>query len=161
MILNSNFSPRVESVIIWNSELANWFVRNQEWLAYFELTHSGCLHFENSSFANNDVRILGRMANAAYRYIELNNDRISELERADLAVQAMTEIYEQNKELLSKNAKKLYAINRTIIEEGPIEEQIELMEELKECNESESFTRVLSKHNGTKNRRPGKGHRNH
>lgn len=149
MLLNENFNPRVESVITWNSELASWFVRNQEWLAYFELTHLGCLHFENNSSASNDICILGRMANAAYQYIELNNDEISELKRADLAVQAMVEIYEHSKELLSENAKQLYAIRPTFLEEKTVEEQLE------------SFTRVLSKHNGTKNRRPGKGHRNH
>jgi len=95
------------------------------------------------------------MANAAYKYIELNDNSISEPERAILAAQAIAKVYEESKDLLSKNAKILYAINIPIIED-----KAEKANEHSN-NEFKPFTRILTKHNGTKNRRPGKGHRNH
>ncbi len=38
-------------------------------MAYYELTHAGCLHFEDSG-ASMDIRVLGRMANAALSVLE-------------------------------------------------------------------------------------------
>lgn len=148
MILNSNFSPLVDNVITFNCELREWFVRNQDWLSYFELTHAGCLHFEEYENASHDIRVLGRMANAAHQCIEINNSKISAEERANLAVRAMQEIYNQNIDKLSDNAKKLYALTQDSLEDSV------------ENNKINNNIKTL-KRNGTKNNRPGKGHRNH
>lgn len=146
MFLDSKFNSSIESTILLSKPLINWFEINQETMAYFEFTHTGCLHFENSSFASDDVRILGRMANAALSYLE-GNSTFTPKEKAAKATQAIAEIYESNKEMLSDTAKILYAINIDALEKD------ELIEK--------STSKVLSRKNGIKNRRPGKGHRNH
>ena len=61
MKLNHNFDENLEETINSCKPLADWFERNQDWMAYFELTHKDCLHFENTS-VNTDVLALGRMA---------------------------------------------------------------------------------------------------
>lgn len=146
MFLDSKFNSSIESTILLSKPLTNWFEINQEAMVYFEFTHTGCLHFENSSCASDDVRILGRMANAALSYLE-GNSTFTPKEKAAKATQAIAEIYESNKEILSGTAKILYAINIDTLEKD------ELIEK--------STSKVLSRKNGIKNRRPGKGHRNH
>ncbi len=146
MFLDSKFNSSIESTILLSKPLTNWFEINQEAMVYFEFTHTGCLHFENSSCASDDVRILGRMANAALSYLE-GNSTFTPKEKAAKATQAIAEIYESNKEILSGTAKILYAINIDALEKD------ELIEK--------STSKVLSRKNGIKNRRPGKGHRNH
>lgn len=151
MILNSNFNPKVEEIVVFSKSLTSWFSRNQEWLAYFELTHAGCTQFENSATCSDDIKILGRMANAALTYIETKKD-LSAPERAKLAEDAIYNIYEEYKENLSANARRQYALYQEQIEEfenANVEEHIN----------TEVITKNLVKRNGTKNRRPGKGHR--
>lgn len=50
MELNFNFNKSLESTINLCPPLADWFERNQDIMAYFELTHKGCV-FEDSSMA--------------------------------------------------------------------------------------------------------------
>ncbi|MBE6154200.1 MAG: hypothetical protein E7163_01315 [Firmicutes bacterium] len=145
MILDGNFNPNIEEIIILNKPLTEWFLRNQEWMAYFELTTAGCLHFENSSYASYDVRILGRMAHAAFTWLEGDLPLTNET-RALKAAEAIANVYFKNRELLSENAKIQYAID---------------VENLNITINNNSPKRILQKHNGIKNRRPGKGHRNH
>lgn len=148
MFLNSTFNTNIESTILLCQPLADWFERNQDTMAYFELTHMGCLHFENSIMASNDVRALGRMAHAGLTWLEgAFPNPITKEERASYAMQAMEEVYEQEKEHLSEIARQLYAIKVEHPEKNETQEA--------------PITKVLSKKNGTKNRRPGKGHRNH
>lgn len=146
MKLNCNFDHSLEYDICLIQPLANWFARNQEWMAYFELTHSGCLHFEDSPIANHDVVVLGRMANAAFTWLERKD--IPNLDRAYNAAMAIAQIYVQEVESLSEVAKQRYWI-----------EYVDTLEELSQ--EQQSKVKVMSRHNGIKNRRPGKGHRNH
>ena len=151
MILNSNFNPKVEGIVVFSKSLTSWFSRNQEWLAYFELTHAGCTQFENSATCSDDIKILGKMANAALTYIEANNG-LSAPERVKRAEDAICIIYEEYKEDLSDNARRQYAIYQEQIDEfenANVEENIN----------TEVITKNLVKRNGTKNRRPGKGHR--
>ena len=49
MELNINFDMNIGWIIDKNKSLSDWFERNQDWMAYYELTHAGCLHFENST----------------------------------------------------------------------------------------------------------------
>lgn len=142
MFLNQNFNPKIESIILLSEPLTDWFERNQETMAYFELTHMGCLHFEESAMVSNDIRVLGRMANHALTWLE-GNYALTQMERAEGATSAIAGLYELEKDGLTEQAKKLYAID------------VEL-----EKTETPK-TKVLTKKNGTKNRRPGKGHRRH
>lgn len=146
MFLNNNFNQKIEKSILLNSSLTDWFTKNQETMAYFELTHMGCLQFEDSSMASNDIRVLGRMANAALTWLE-GEFPLTQEERASKASQSIAKIYESEKEGLSEIAQDLYSIN---------------IEDLEKAETQEVENRkVLSKHNGIKNRRPGKGHRRH
>ncbi len=49
MKLDVNFKKEIEPLINSSEALANWFEKNQEMMAYFEMTHPGCLHFENTN----------------------------------------------------------------------------------------------------------------
>ena len=69
MKLDVNFKKEIEPLINSSEALANWFEKNQEMMAYFEMTHPGCLHFENTN-ANYDVKVLGRMANGCLTWLE-------------------------------------------------------------------------------------------
>lgn len=145
MKLNREFNPLLEETINLSKPLADWFEKNQDWMAYFDLTHMGCLHFERSQVAAYDVRILGRLANACLTYLETSYPFTNE-QRALFATQAIAEIYEKEKENMTEVARKLYAID---------------FEPEKEKQTDFVFVKTMSKHNGIKNRRPGKGHRNH
>ena len=69
MKLNHNFNKNIESLINSSKSLSDWFEKNQEMMAYFDMTHPGCLHFENS-LANYDTVVLGRMANGCLTWLE-------------------------------------------------------------------------------------------
>lgn len=146
MFLNINFNPEIEKTILLSKPLTDWFTKNQNTMAYFELTHMGCLHFEDSSMALNDIRVLGRMANAALTWLE-GEFPLTQEERASKAAQAIAIIYESEKEGLNEIAQELYSINVEGLEKDETQEIV--------------IKKVLSKHNGIKNRRPGKGHRKH
>lgn len=143
MELNINFNKRIGWIIDKNKSLSDWFERNQEWMAYFGLTHAGCLHFDEI-VASDDIRILGRMANAALTILE-DKGPIDAIKMADNAAKAIAEIYELNKDNLTETARKLYAID---------------IEPLEKKNK-EVDLHILVKRNGNKNRRPGGGHRRH
>lgn len=146
MFLNNNFDQKIEKTILLNKPLTDWFTKNQKTMAYYELTHMGCLHFEDNSMASNDIRTLGRMANAALTWLE-GEFPLTQEERASKASQSIAEIYESEKEGLSEIAQDLYSINVEGLEKDETQEII--------------MKKVLSNHNGIKNRRPGKGHRRH
>ena len=112
MKLNCNFDPTLESVINLCPPLADWFERNQETMAYFELTHKGCLHFEESSMVSTDIRALGRMANAGLTWLEVpKSSNISNQEKATNAALAIAGVYEEEKEELNETAKVQYYID--------------------------------------------------
>lgn len=146
MFINCNFNLEVQNVVCYSKPLCDWFMKNQDTMAYFELTHAGCTHFENSSMAHTDIKILGKMANAALTWIENKNYPYNV--RAEQATIRIAEIYEEYKDVLSEVAQELYSIDYEL-------------ENIDEIDESHVVTRVLTKHNGTKNNRPGKGHRKH
>lgn len=145
MGLNIKFDRHIGWIIDKNKSLYDWFERNQDLMEYYELTHAGCLHFEDSTMASKNVHVLGRMANAALTILE-DKGPVDAIERADKAAKAIAEIYELNKDDLSENARKLYAIDT---------------EDLEKKEGREVNLHVLEKRNGIKNRRPGKGHRRH
>lgn len=145
MELNINFDMNIGWIIDKNKSLSDWFERNQDWMAYYELTHAGCLHFENSTMASKNVRVLSIMANAALTILE-DKGPVDAIERADKAAKAIAEIYELNKDDLSENDRKLYAID---------------IEDLEKKEGKEVNLYVLERRNGIKNRRPGRGHRRH
>lgn len=109
MKLNINFDQSLESVINSCEPLAEWFERNQETMAYFELTHKGCLHFNDNPMASYDVKALGKMANAGLTWLEAPKAlRISDEEKAYNAAMSIAMVYEEEKEKLSDNARTSY-----------------------------------------------------
>ena len=109
MELNCNFKKRIEPLINSSEALSEWFEKNQDWMAYYELTHPGCLHFEDS-IAQFDVVVLGRMANGCLRWLETRKE-ISDEEKVYNAVATIAEIYDEYKDCLSDGAKERYYIN--------------------------------------------------
>ena len=145
MVLNCIFNPFIDSIILLNKPLTDWFERNQETMAYFELTHAGCSHLDENFMASYDIKVLGKMANASLSWLE-SKKWLSPAEKAENAMRAIAEIYDLEKEKLSETAQQLYAINYGI----------------EKTNFQESkLVKKLPKRNGIKNNRPGKGHRNH
>ena len=124
MKLNINFNPSLEEVINLCDLLADWFERNQEIMAYFEMTHKGCLHFQDNPMANNDVVVLGRMANAALTWIESSKEvPFSPEEKALNAAIAINIIYEEEKERLSDRARVQYYIDIEGLQKNETEEK--------------------------------------
>lgn len=111
MKLNINFDFRLEDIINTCEPLADWFERNQEEMAYFELTHKGCTYLEKSTMASSDIKTLGRMANAALMWLESPNTEISPEEKAINASFAIADIYDERKELLTDVARQKYYIS--------------------------------------------------
>lgn len=109
MELNINFDKSLEKTINSFQPLADWFERNQETMAYFELTKKGCLHFENSH-ASYDIITLGRMANAGLTCLE-SKLQISPEDKAKFAAFSIANIYEEQKEGLSNVARIQYYLD--------------------------------------------------
>ncbi len=108
MELNSNFNKKIEPLVNSSDALAEWFEKNQEMMAYFEMTHPGCLHFENTA-ANYDVKVLGRMANGSLIWLETNLP-YSDEEKVKNASMTIASIYDMEKEHLSDIARDKYYI---------------------------------------------------
>ena len=124
MKLNINFDPTLEETINLCAPLADWFARNQETMAYFEMTHKGCLHFNNSPMANNDVIALGKMANAGLTWLEAPKAiPVSPEEKAVNAALSIAMVYEEEKEKLSENARTQYYIDVQGLQKDETEEK--------------------------------------
>ncbi len=109
MELNINFNKKIEPLINSSKALSEWFEKNQDWMAYFELTRPGCSHFENS-IASFDVKVLGRMANGCLTWLETKLP-CSDEEKVQNATMTIAGIYEESKGCLSDAAKERYFIN--------------------------------------------------
>ena len=117
MKLNENFNPKFENIINSYEPLENWFDRNQETLVHYGMTHKGCLHFEDK-YSNNDIVILGRMANYAYTWLEMPEYVLAtDEEKALYASMAMEKEYERSKSRLSDTALEQYYISTGIVEQ--------------------------------------------
>lgn len=111
MELNFNFNKSLESTINLCPPLADWFERNQDIMAYFELTHKGCV-FEDSSMASTDIKVLSKMANAGLTWLEAPKTiEILPEEKAINAAVSIASVYAKEKEKLSDTAKEQYYIN--------------------------------------------------
>ena len=111
MILDDNFDKRLESTINLCTPLADWFERNQEAMAYFELVHKGCLHFDGNSLVHHDILTLSHMANAGLTWLETPDFSIKPFDKAFNAAISISTIYEKKKDYLSDTARDLYYIN--------------------------------------------------
>jgi len=109
MKLISGFNPTLESTINLCQPLADWFERNQKTMGYFGLVCKDCLHFENAWTVSNDLKVLGRMANAGFSWLEAKN--ISPMEKAINAAVSIAALYEREQEGLSAHAKVQYYLN--------------------------------------------------
>ena len=109
MILNENFDKKIEPLINSSYALTDWFERNQDAMAYFELTKPNCLHFEDTS-ANIDIKVLGRMASNCLSYLESDLPYIDK-EKVAYAIISINTLYNAFKERLSEEAKNNYYIN--------------------------------------------------
>jgi len=117
MKLNINFNKSIEEIINSCQPLADWFERNQDIMAYFELTHKCCLHFEDNAFASFDIVVLGRMANACLNCLETRLP-ISKENKAKYAAFSIANIFNAEQEKLSENAKNLYYLDVTGLGKG-------------------------------------------
>lgn len=109
MKLNINFKREIEPLINSSEALAEWFEKNQERMAYFEMTHPGCLQFEGTT-ANYDVKVLGRMANGSLTWLE-STLPYSDEDKVKNAEITIASIYDMEKDNLSDVAKDKYYIN--------------------------------------------------
>ena len=109
MELNINFNKKISPLVNSSESLSNLFEKNQEMMAYFEMTHPGCLHFENTN-ANYDVKVLGRMANGTLTWLETNLPYSNE-EKVRNAEMSIASIYDLEKDHLSDVAKEKYFID--------------------------------------------------
>jgi len=110
MELNINFDKSLEEIINTCPPLADWFERNQETMAYFELTHKGCLHFNESSMASDDIKALGKMANAGLTCLE-SKLPISAEDKAKYAAFSIANVYDEEQFRLSDNARTQYYLD--------------------------------------------------
>ncbi len=112
MILNEKFDKKYESIINLYKPLAEWFEKNQDVMAEYGFTHKKCLNFINKNI-NIDIIILGKMADAAFNWLDATTDvAISLHARAFNAASAIHKIYVDEKDCLSDNAKELYNIHK-------------------------------------------------
>ena len=111
MKLNINFNSKLAPLINSSEALADWFEKNQETMAYLELTHPNCLHFEDNSMASTDTKVLGRMANTCLVWLETTLPNYSNEEKVENAVLSMADIYFENYKDISQNAKEKYFIS--------------------------------------------------
>ena len=111
MKLNINFNKKLEPLINSSEELSDWFEKNQDTMAYLELTHPNCLHFENNSMASTDTKVLGRMANTCLIWLETTLPNYSDEEKVENAILSIADIYYENYEKISLNAKEKYFIS--------------------------------------------------
>lgn len=109
MELNINFNKKISPLVNSSKSLSNWFEKNQEMMAYFEMTHPGCLQFENTNI-NYDVKVLGRMANGTLTWLETNLPYSNE-EKVRNAEMSIASIYDLEKDHLSDVAKEKYFID--------------------------------------------------
>ena len=109
MELNINFDKSLEKIINTCPPLADWFDRNQDTMAYYDLKHPGCTHFENSH-ANPDLVALGRMANAALTCLA-SKLPISQEEKARFAAFSIATVYDGEELNLSENARIQYYLD--------------------------------------------------
>lgn len=134
MKLNLNFDSKLESIINLCEPLADWFDRNQEMMAYYELIHIGCLHFENASLVSADVQVLGKMANVGLNWLEASYN-ISPEEKAINAAFSIAKVYATESFRLSEQAKVKYYID--------VEEFFEKYIELKTGKKPEYASRMI------------------
>ena len=114
MKLNHNFDKRLEKIINSYQPLADWFERNQETMAYFELTHKGCLHLTFPR-ASHDLITLSKMADAFFSSITFDSTKYHE-EIARTAAQTIEKIFREEEENLTPDAKEKYAITTNDIQ---------------------------------------------
>lgn len=152
--LDSNFDQSLRKIICLYEPLAEWFIRNQECLGYFEVTHSTSTYLLENDYVHNDLKVLGKMAIKCLEILEeslkLREGKEKSILRATKAAYAMAKIYEESKGDLTEAAKELYVINLPTLANGNEKNRVMLIRSLPKSNK-----------NGTKNRRPGGGHRNH
>lgn len=106
--MNLIFDQSIVEIINTYPPLVDWFEKNQEMLAYFELTHKDCSHLHNG--CSLDLQVLQKMTNAGFAYLE-STYPISHLEKAMFAALSMANIYNKNIQNLSENARKNYFMN--------------------------------------------------
>lgn len=80
-------------------------------MAYFELVHKGCLHFDGNPRVDYDILTLSHMVNAALTWLESPDQAIKPFDKALNAAISISTIYEKEQDKLSDNARDLYYIN--------------------------------------------------
>ena len=109
MLLNKGFNKKIEPIINSSDELLNWFDINQDLMTFYKLDHPGCLQYESYKIADEDIKVLGRMANHCLTVLELYD--CSYQDKIVQAIKGMFIIYQLNKDNLSDIAKNRLYIN--------------------------------------------------
>lgn len=120
-----------------NKYLEEWFKTNEEMLVKNNLTNQKSLYLVDFKMTN-DIRVLRQMIGVCLNWLE-GDYPLNSLERITKSINAIKKIYELEKKNLSNMALSQFKIS---------------------ADESQS-NKILTKHNGIKNNRPGKGKRNH
>ena len=110
MILDCNFNKKIEPLINSSYALTDWFEKNQNYMAYFELTSPGCLHLEEYPQASLDIKVLGRMASSCLTWLETDLP-YTDSDKVAFAIASIDELYNSFKDHLSDEAKIKYSIN--------------------------------------------------
>lgn len=110
MELNINFNKKISPLVNSSESLSNWFEKNQEMMAYFEMTHPGCLHFENTNAKLWCLKFLVEWQMDTLTWLEIYLPYSNE-EKVRNAEMSIASIYDLEKDHLSDIAKEKYFID--------------------------------------------------
>ena len=113
MQLNTNFDPYLQDIISLCKPLEDWFLKNQDALAYYDFTHKGCM--QNKKYLRGDIAVLGKMADEALTWLEAPSYiSMPDLEKAINAAFSIAMVYDDEKLGLTNQAKERYFLEEVI-----------------------------------------------
>ena len=111
MILNEGFNKDIEPIINSSTTLTDWFDRNQDLLTFYGLDHPGNYMYERIDLKDDDIKVLGRMANHCLTVLEFYDAPY--IDKIKYAIKGMTFIYNTEFDKLSEYGKmRLYITNK-------------------------------------------------
>lgn len=111
MKLRKEFNPFYEEIINTYEPLEGWFERNQDLIVEYGLTSKGNTNYEFVDYPN-DIKVLGRMTDAAYTWFDMPEYvLVTNEEKALYASMAMERVYERELNRLNDVCKEEYYIS--------------------------------------------------
>lgn len=149
MKLNANFDQTLETLINSSKALANWFEENQGEMTNHHLDHVNCSIFLPEDMSA-DLTVLAKMADECLYWLDKERELSSE-EKIKKAIDSMSEVYEEEKDKLSPDAKKRYCIGtpiKKVVEEPKtiIEPVLKNKYDVEERKKIQSFCRNFSRY---------------